>query len=257
MGGVGAGGGDEEGFVAEVAGEGHRREQRLEGGGDGGLLVGIEGAGGGGGAAAVGGEAAAHGHVDAHLEHRKQEHGRSVHVRDDVVAVGAPGVVEGGLQRGQLGRGQRPAHAAKETDLSPVVGGLDELLEVMQVVQRERQAVGVQRVAARPRDRIVQQRHTPAPGRLPIEHGRRGGCMPQQVHRPFPARPGQQPARDRRRDPAHPPRGEDPQRRAPRPCSSSPRGWGHALHPRGGPGIRARAAAENRRPPRLRSPRQL
>ena len=252
MGGVQAIRRDQPRFLAERGGEAHRREQRRQRGRCGRPLVGVEGPLGRRRAPLLPRLPPPHRHAEAHLQDREEKHRRAVHVGDDVVAVGRPRRVEGRLQRRHLGVGEGAAHAAEEANLTAVVRGRHELLEVREVMKREGEAVRVQRVAARPRRLVVEQRDAAPSPRLAVQDLVRHRRPMQQIGRPLGPRPGEQPARDRRRDAPHPAGREHVQRGrrdgSGRAASTRP------LHPRAARARRVRARAGTPPSPPRRAP---
>src|SRR5258707_1134275 len=66
---------------------------------------------------------AAHGHLELHLERREEKDRRAVHVRDHVIAIARPRVVEAALERGPSPAGHRPLDRREEASLTEMMLG--------------------------------------------------------------------------------------------------------------------------------------
>jgi len=95
-----------------------------------------------------------------------------------------------------------------------VVFGRDELLQVAEIVEREREPVGVARIAVRERGGVLDEADASAAARLECEQVPRGRDLEQQIDGALAAIPGEQTAHDRFGHAAHAPLGEGSQSRA-------------------------------------------
>jgi hypothetical protein len=86
-----------------------------------------------------------------------------------------------------------------------VVLGRDELLQVAEVVERERQPGWVARIPVLTRRRVVEQADAPPPARLEGQHAARRGDLEEEVHRALAAVPGEEAAHHRLGDAAEAP----------------------------------------------------
>src|SRR5262249_52699412 len=117
-------------------------------------------------------------HLELHLERRHEEHRRSIHVRDDVLDVLAPRLVEARVDRPPRSPVDAALDRPEEPDLRLVLPARYELLEMTEIVQRERQPICMRRRARV----VVEKRHAPSPARLQRQHVARRRHVEEEHH---------------------------------------------------------------------------
>ena len=134
----------------------------------------------------------ADGHGQLHLEHRKQEESRAVHVGEHVVAIPLPGGIEPPLEGHEAGVVEGALEGVEKTHLPQMVLGCGKLLQVAKIVQNEAEPVGMAGIAVGRRHRVGHEGHAPPTARLAGQDSARGGDLGAKVHRSISLAPRQQ-----------------------------------------------------------------